>query len=115
MPSVASLVCRLIWIGSLVLALVSLYENSVRYRCWCWYLFACLFISPLFWPELPGWTDDFWPALFAIAILRLIASIESFHHRTRDFRWWWLLAAAVFMTAFWLVLLVDFAAGRMPH
>jgi len=114
-PSLISALCRLIWVGCLLISLLSAAESGSRYRWWCFYLFSSLLISPLFWPELQGWTDDFWPALLAITVLRLIAAIEAFHFQTRDFRWWGQLAAAVFLTAFWLVLLIDFAAGKIPH
>ncbi len=100
MPTELSWYCRLVWIASLTLALVANAEAGTPYRWWARSLGATVLFSPLFWPEVRGWTDSFWPAILGLTVLRTVAAVEAFHFHTRKFIWWSALAGAVFTMAF---------------
>src|SRR6185369_3424632 len=100
MPTELSWFCRLLWAASLTLALIANAEAEPPYRWWGRYLAAALLFSPLYWPELEGWTDTFWPAILGLTVLRVVAVVEAFHFHTRKFIWWSALSASVFTMSF---------------
>ncbi len=82
----------------MLLALMSC-EARPLYRWWTRYLGASLLIAPFYWPEIPGWTETFWPALLAVAVLRLVALLEALHHQTKHLRSWYGLMGGAFLFA----------------
>jgi hypothetical protein len=67
--------CRLVWAASLILALLG--AMGTRYRYLRWYLCVSIWVAPLYWPEVTGWYDQFWPVVAVICALRLCATVEA--------------------------------------